>query len=243
MLEQRLEQALANWEKWAIKLQSKPSVICELTGGLTNHSYMIISGNKQMVLRLNAENSHELGINRHHEKTILNIVSKAGIAPAVYYCSPDEGVLVTELIEGMPLDITAPESIQRLHLLFEQVHRLKPDIPIFDYQQHISQYRCAVGDNEPLPPQLEKAVKVLQTQSGQGLCHHDPSVGNVIERQGQLYLLDWEYAGLGAVQFDNAAIRAEWSGYCVLSKQSTELEHAAESIYQYLCYLWSAINK
>ena len=243
MPDQRLQQALSNWQKWAVTLPETPAVISELKSGLTNQNYLLASGSQRMVLRLNAPHSEWLGIDRQREAVILDTVSQAGIAPPVYYCAPEEGVLITEYVEGQPLDIHNPESIQRIQALFEQVHQLQPEIPVFDYRQHIANYQQAAGQGASLSPLLNKALQTLQAASGEGLCHHDPTVGNIIDSNGRLYLIDWEYAGLGAIEFDKAAIRTEWAGFCTKPDRTSELRSAAENTYKSLCNLWKIINK
>ena len=43
-----------------------------------------------------------------------------------------------------------------------------------------------------------------------GLCHHDPVPSNVISANGQLYLLDWEYATRAYLAMDYAVLSVDW---------------------------------
>ncbi|MCB1667979.1 MAG: phosphotransferase family protein [Pseudomonadales bacterium] len=240
-LNEPLQRAISHWPHWGDVFTSKPEIICRLQGGLTNESYLLEADGKKVVLRLNSGNSEQLGINRHHEAVILAVVANAGIAPMVHYCSPEEGVLVTAYIDGQPLDITRPETISRVRCLLEKVHRLRPDIPVFDYIRHVTDYQKITGWQgacQQITPLLEK----LQSASGRGLCHHDPVPANFIDADGRLYLLDWEYAGLGAPEFDLAAARAEFSTFCVTSRYADELIFAADRVYQHSCQLWKRLN-
>ena len=242
-----LELILADWRRWGADLPAQPELIGPLPGGKTNQSYLLQSGSRKMVLRLNAPNSEALGINRQHEAIILQAVSEAGIAPAIYHCDPAQGFLVSEYIEGERPDYQSPETLPRLQALFDQVHSLRPSLPAFNYVQHAERYWQRLeqlgGGEHCLPDKsrLLPLLETLQAASGQGLCHHDPVAGNIIEREGRLYLLDWEYAGLGAPDFDRAAIRAEWAGFCVPTPQD-DIQVAADAVYKGFCQLWQAIN-
>lgn len=241
------EVHLDSWQSWSVELAEKPRLVEQLRGGKTNCSYLLAGGGKKMVLRVNAGNSRQLGIDRRREKVILEAVSGAGLAPDIYHCDPERGVLVTEFIDGKPLDISRPESLTRLQSLLDRVHSLKPEIPVFDYLAHAENYWQQLADKSGQDPHLYKReglleqLRKLQAVSGEGLSHHDPVPENIIDRDGELFLLDWEYAGLGSPEFDRAVIRAEWPGFCVMPVRD-EIQRAADHVYRGFCHLWQSVG-
>lgn len=242
----RLQAALTGWHNWEVSLPSQPQLVAQLQGGRTNSSYLVEAGSDRYVVRLNASHGEQLGVNRHYEAKILKVVSNAGIAPPVHYCSPEEGVLVTAYIEGASPDIKHPETLSRIQQLMDRVHNLSVDLPAFDYRHHLLMYRKALGDVQAgasEPPAIADMIDTLQRASGQCLCHHDPSQGNFIDANGRLYLIDWEYAGMGAPEFDSAAVRAEWGMFCAVPDLSDTVAVAATQIYRYTCQLWNRLNQ
>lgn len=234
-----LEQALQTWRDWRLPLVRPPLVIKELAGGQTNRSFLCIAGGQKVVLRLNSPASHRLGINRQHELQILQCLQ--GLAPDLFFSN--EEILVTGYLEGRRwtrADMENPANQPRLTALLETIHRHKLDLPAFDYFRHAEHYWQRLCDaGIPLSGQLQlrrqailPRLREFQQQSiSRVLCHHDLTPGNIIECDGVLRLLDWEYAGMGFADFDRAVITVE-------GVDGIEVNESAQEIYRYICALW-----
>ena len=72
------------------------SQISELEGGLTNRSYYVRSGDRECVLRIDAEHTSAVLADRSCELAILDRAGRAGIAPGIVYSDIDKGILLTE---------------------------------------------------------------------------------------------------------------------------------------------------
>ena len=249
-----LESTLRSWRSWGF--QQRPVIERRLGLGRTNSSYLMRADGRELVLRLNNCASADLGIDRRREQQVLLLVSAAGIAPEVCYNDPDEGILITEYIRGQHWQGGySPGSGQhyRLLALMDRMHGIKPALPRFDYVHQAEAYwqvlaaREAVMDpglsleRRRMLPLLQEFQDACQCQ---GLCHHDPVPANIIDADGRLYMIDWEYAGRGCRGFDYAALSAEcqlsrqqWQSTCVLCDQ-----RLAGEAYQYLCLLWQALR-
>ncbi len=74
--------------------------------------------------------------------------------------------------------------------------------------------QTAVALNAQLPDDIEKLLddaRLLANQIGPFrpvLCHNDLLPANMITSAGRLWLVDWEYAGMGHPLFDLASVSA-----------------------------------
>lgn len=249
------EDLLLNWRDWGLPLDKKPSISGLLSKGLTNTSYLIESGTGKWVLRLNSENSRDLGIDRQRELAILKAAVAADLAPHIAYCSVQQGVLVTEFIEGDSWQLPDMHDRQKRTLLlnaFEKIHSLNVDCPEFSYMTHLLSY-WEVIDRENI--EISRAVGVerdfilartQEIEPDRILCHHDPLPLNTIVSNDRLYFLDWEYAARGWLAFDYAALCTEWKleikNIPLASPIPEEEFELALKLYYHLCELWTCIR-
>jgi len=211
-----LERALASWPHWRPAPQQRPGVLAELLGGRTNRSFLVTAGEQRAVVRLNAVNGGDLGIDRNREARVLAAVEAAGLAPPVLYNDPERRFLVTAFIDGRTWtvdDLGCAEKRGRLARLIDRVQALEVDLPGFDYAEHLGHYwRQAVkrypkicSERREAYEDFHRRLSALQKQGWQPvLCHHDLVAENIIEQDARLYLLDWEYAALGHRGVDRA---------------------------------------
>lgn len=250
-----IPDALDDWQDWGLELREKPGLISEIEGGQVNRHYLIEIDRQRLVLRRNNPNSAALGINREQEKMILAAVGQAGFSAPVIYCSVAEGILITDYIDGshwQKSTLQDTEKRSRLIDALQSIHALSLNIPAFDYRQHAENYWSRLIEYEPAPPvalQQRREMylhKVENIPTEHFLCHHDPNPSNIIESSGQIYFLDWEYAGSGWPAFDFAALAREWDLDQDILSEISGLEAGQLSdalfMYKYLCELWSKIQ-
>ena len=248
--EQSLARALESWPQWNLSLANKPCVVKALSGGLTNRNYLLNVDLRDknlrdddlleteaclLVMRVNSPASHLLGIDRVREQHILGSlenlagqrVLRKGFVPKIIYCNPDEGLLVTEYIEGrhwQAKELKDPSKLKKLLRVFKQVGEVRGGFPEFDYRAHIEHYwrglQSAGSKDKNLATRFQQAKTAVEQLSEinrdkpRVLCHHDLSPLNVIETlRGELVLLDWEYAGGGWPVMDYVALIRNWQLY------------------------------
>jgi thiamine kinase-like enzyme len=167
------------------------------------------------VLRITGENTELLGINRENELIANRLAGELGIAPEVYFFIQPEGYLVTRFITGRqipPEEMRQPENICRVMEAVKKIHAMQ-DIPgNFDVFRVIRDYvKTARRYQVSIPNEYELLVKRLQ-EAEISLsflpytlcpCHNDLLNANFLIND-QLYILDWEYAGMGDAIFDLA---------------------------------------
>ena len=207
-----LEEAIARVPMWQAASDIR---VAPLEGGITNRNYRVDVGNESFHLRLAGENTAMLGIDREHEYHAAQVAGGLGIAPEVVYFIRPEGYLITRFIKGRPIpveELRQPENIQRLVDALRKLHTL-PHIPgvfnafqvVRDYTAIAKRYDVHFPENfDWLIHQMNQAESALMVQPlSPRPCHNDLLNANFLLAD-RLYILDWEYAGMGDIFFDLA---------------------------------------
>lgn len=207
-----VEEAIARIPIWK---DARGLQVTLLGGGITNHNYRVDVGGESFALRISGDKTELLGINRQYEYRTQHVAAESGIAPEAIYFHEPEGYLVTRFITGSPIppkELRQPENIQRVSEILKRLHSL-PEIPgifnafevVRNYTEIAQRYNVAFPENfEWLISQMHDAEAVLNTHSlSPRPCHNDLLNGNFLLGD-KLYLLDWEYAGMGDIFFDLA---------------------------------------
>ena len=189
--------------------------VSPLEGGITNLNYRVDVGEGSFHLRMAGKNTSMLGIDREHEYQAARAAGEAGIAPEVVYFIRPEGYLVTRFIPGRPIlpeELRRPENIERVVDALHKLHSLPPIPGTFNAFQVVRDYTAVARRYDvPFPEnfdwlieQMNEAEAALLTQSLlQRPCHNDLLNANFLLAE-KLYILDWEYAGMGDIFFDLA---------------------------------------
>lgn len=207
-----IEQAIARVPMWqnATQIQISP-----LEGGITNRNYRVNVGGASFHVRIAGENTEILGIDREHEHAAHLKASQAGLAPEVVYFIRPEGYLVTRFINGRSIpaeELRQPENLQRLTEILRRIHSM-PEIPgtfnafqvVRDYADIARRQNVSFPENfDWLIGQMNAAESALNAHPlTLRPCHNDLLNGNFLLTDW-LYILDWEYAGMGDIFFDLA---------------------------------------
>jgi len=249
------EWAISSWRQWPGNLSVKPEITAQLDGGLSNQSFLLVSGDKRMVLRLNNNDTALPGASRVSEASIWKAASDAGIAPPLLYADEHDRFLVSQYVEGdLPsLPQTDRTLLDQVFKLIRKCHSLEVNAATLDYEQHIGNYWRLINNTKTVSKSLLRQREVMQqllcslleTEPQRGLCHHDLVKANFVGYPKRLYLIDWEYAARGLVVMDYAALSIEWgiSDEVVLGYADIEAESLgmAKRLYGYLCALWGAL--
>jgi thiamine kinase-like enzyme len=207
-----VEEAIARVPIWENAQDIK---FTPLEGGITNLNYRVDVDGKSFHLRIPGENTEMLGIHREHEYHANLIAGELGIAPEVVYFIEPEGCLVTRFIDGRPMppeEIRQPENLPRVAETLHNIHAL-PTIPgvfsafqvVRDYTEIARRYNVAFPENfDWLISQMNNAEAALMINPPfLRPCHNDLLNGNFLVTD-RLFILDWEYAGMGDIFFDLA---------------------------------------
>lgn len=197
----------------------------ERMGGLTNHTYQVALEDGQIyVVRLPGEGTEEL-INRSDEKVSTQLACQLGIDAELLYFG-ESGEKVTRYIDGA--HTLSASSFQNFDILQKSaevlrvLHTSGADTKVpFDVFQMASDYEKIIRDNsvalfdeyESVKAQIMKIREYAASDEIASVpCHNDPLCENwVLDQNGKLYLIDWEYAGMNDGMWDLADVSIEAS--------------------------------
>jgi thiamine kinase-like enzyme len=207
-----IEEAIARVPQWtnATDLKTSP-----LSGGITNENFRIEVDGDVFVLRIPGADTELLGIVRSTECAVSQAAGKIGIGPEVFYVIEPEGYLVTSFIEGYqpsPEELGQPQNISRVAEAVRRVHKMDPISETFSpfrVVENSTEIAHRFGVDFPdnfgwLIEQMNAAeLALLKSPFAPQLCHNDLLNANFLD-DGQIRILDWEYAGMGDSFFDLA---------------------------------------
>ena len=190
--------------------------IRRIAGGLTNRSYIVVTGSEQLVLRLDAEQTSAFGLDRHTELQILRNAAEASLAPQVRYAEPEAGILLYEYLPGPVWNrasLDDDDNLDRAANLLRNVHALPASGAILDPLAAASRYAAVASRNAELRAHTAlwmDIVRAAPEPAAGCCCHNDVTASNIIGAIGDhsLKLLDWEYACDNDPWFDVASLIA-----------------------------------
>lgn len=254
-----------------------PPQIDLLHDGLVNRSFRVRRAGHECVLRMPVRtgttgiSALASNLDRRWELRVLRAASAARIAPAVLACEPESGILVTAWIDGQAW--SAAQAVQAdsqpiVGRLLRRVHELAPEGPV----RHMTVGDwCGVYRQALKAPGLPGAdpVAIERTEAGVSaaleaysrlppvsvrLCHSDLHRLNLLQSEGQPWLVDWEYAHVGDPFWDLAG----WVRSTNLAEQACEILVSAYlgrpplpierarlqclfQIHDFICLLWNML--
>jgi aminoglycoside phosphotransferase (APT) family kinase protein len=245
---------------------SGPATIECLSCGLVNSSYRVGREGRQYVLRVASAGSSslELGLDRAWEMRVLQAASGAGLAPVVEYCDPPAGILVVRWAMGRswsPDEAREPGNIQKIGALVRRIQALPTPAPAramssaawVDFYRHALLRTPSGGQQMPRADALLAALERFAAASPV-LCHGDLHRLNLLDADGALLALDWEYSHISDPFWDLAGWSSNsdlgdearhrlLSGYLqrVPSPADWSRLQVLAALYDYLCLLWSEL--
>ena len=207
-----VEEAIARVPQW---VDADDLKVTTLDGGITNSNFRVDVHGESFALRIAGTDTDMLGINREYEYAANLTAGKLSIAPEVIYVIQPEGYLVTRFITARPFpleEITQPENIRRVMEIIQKIHSM-PEIPgTFSVFRTIENYEgIARQYNVEFPKNFDRLIERMNVAEAALItdleplrpCHNDLLNANFLI-DDQIYLLDWEYAGMGDIYFDLA---------------------------------------
>jgi thiamine kinase-like enzyme len=204
-------------------LQQRGLEIKRLGGGLTNVTYKVTVGGAAYALRLAGEGTSDY-IDRTAEKHNARVAAEAGVGAEVVFFDATDGMMVTRFVEGVSMnagdgfgrDSGAParaaRALRRVHNL-GRVFRSSFDVfaAIDGYLDLLRGWRTPLPEDYYEVGQRAKAVRLALEVSPAAIvpCHNDPWPGNLLDADGRIYLIDWEYSGMNDPTWDLADLSVE----------------------------------
>lgn len=195
-----------------------------LEGGITNRNYLVTLGGNRYVIRVPGKDTSLLGIDRGAEREANQNAALLGVAPRVVAQLEDPPCLVTEFVECKAMeaeDLREPATLREVIGSIRKVHDSGAALPTsFDSFRVVEEYRATAAERGGDIPDAfdqahERSREIEAALSGHEHepvpCHNDLLAGNFLRGADRIWVVDWEYAGMGDRYFDlaNFAINNE----------------------------------
>ena len=192
-----------------------------LGGGITNHNLKVVVDGESFVLRIAGKGTGLLGIDRLVELAATQAAAALGLGPEVVAFVEPEGWLVTRFVEGAiprPERMREPGTLKRVARALRAFHAGHGIPGSFDSFRVVERYRQTALDRGGSVPEhyewahaLAARIEVRRSTDAHVPCHNDLLNANFLEDGERLWIVDWEYAGMGDRFFDlaNFAINHE----------------------------------
>ncbi len=190
-----------------------------LPGGVTNQNHRVDANGERFVVRIGTAGAELLGVQRRREQRCMAAAGRLGVAPEVLYARPREGLLVTRFIAGRSLrpgTPVGPSVRARVVRAMRRYHRGPAFSGSFSPFRTLESYRAAAQAGSRLPRDLDHLyervgglARMLHRSRGMPVpCHNDLWGPNLIDDGRRIWIVDWEYAGMGDRYFDLANFAA-----------------------------------
>lgn len=214
--ENHTRMALADHPATAVLAAATFQVIA---GSLSNFAWRVSRPGTSRFVRLARRGTEQLGADLAAEREVVDLVAAAGLAPPVVRCDPASRLLVTHWIDGMDGSLQADrvdDVIDRVAASLRRLHQLAPPPGLrrISFMEQAARLQAMLPVGAQGRAFAESATEVCaRLEDGQQplvVCHHDVHARNMIlDAGGRLWLVDWEYAGLGDPVFDLASFASQ----------------------------------
>lgn len=196
----------------------------ERLGGMTNHSYKVTMENgEELLVRIPGEGTEEM-INRLDERKSTELACELNIDSELLYFG-DDGTKVMKFIKNpQPMSeevMRRKENLLQAAEIFHRLHYSGIDtgvrFEVFEmadlYENIIRGSGVAFYDDYEAVKQTVMNIKAEFDAAGTAPrvpCHNDSLMGNwVLDGDGKLYLIDWEYSGMNEAMWDLSCLSIE----------------------------------
>jgi thiamine kinase-like enzyme len=206
----QLDAVIAAVPEWR---EHEPT-ITPIEAGRTNRNYRVEVGPATFFLRLSHEDTALLGIDRVAEYEAALAAAASGVGPEVVAHLPEHGCLITAWVAGEPLaegDMEQESVLADVARVVSTIHA-GPALPAtFDAFRIVEAYRrVSVERGVPIPeaygPAHAHAERIEAAFARAPVpprpCHNDLLSDNFLKGTDGLWLVDYEYSGMGDPFFD-----------------------------------------
>ena len=176
-----------------------------LKKGMTNRSFIFDCQGDQYIMRIPGAGTKEL-INRQQEYDVYQVIKDLPYVEQTLYLNPENGYKLTKFIKhSHNCDPNNWKEVQQSMRLLNKMHasHLKVD-HTFDLRAQINMYEklrkapSAYRDYAGVKRRIDQLLNYVdQLDKDWTLCHIDANADNfVFDRNGNEFLIDWEYAGM-----------------------------------------------
>jgi len=229
----RLIKLIPEWKGKLIKVNP-------INRGITNINFKVNVDKRVFFLSIPDSDSELLNIDYRNKYYNNKICGDIKISPRVVHFIESDNLLVTEFIKSKTSSLTKFQSSKEIKQLVKKIkllHNAKPFLRNFNMLSQISYYKNILKE-EYLPKELFKYVnkietlkqKLYLTKDNLVPCHNDLIAENIIKKDNQIYIVDFDYSGNNDPCFE-------------LGNLSVEMEYDDEQIKKLVKSYYGEINE
>lgn len=192
---------------------SKIMNIQPLKKGMTNRSFSFEVNSKRYIMRVPGEGTEKL-IDRKHEYDVYQAIKDENICDPVIYMNPENGYKITEYIhDAHACDSTdfsdVSKCMNKLHAFHDKKLKVNHTFEVFEelekYESYWQGTPSIYRDYKTTKAHIYELKEFVDAQPKKwGLSHIDSVPDNFLFSDDELYLIDWEYAGMQDQHIDIA---------------------------------------
>ncbi len=206
----QLDAAIAAVPEW----EGRQIGVTPITTGITNRNFLIEAGHEAFVLRLAGKDTDLLGIDRAAENEAGRAAAAAGVGPEIFAWLPLHDCLITRFVPGEHIpgpDLLREEILTSVVGSVRAFHACPPidaEFPVFriveSYRRIATERGVTVPDDygaaHEVAARIEETFSIAPMPSVP--CHNDLLNANFLLDGDHVWIVDYEYAGMGDVFFD-----------------------------------------
>lgn len=210
-----------------------------LKKGMTNRSFLFTCNNQKYIMRIPGEGTDQL-INRSEEAAVYTTIKELNICDRIIYVNPKNGYKITEFMENSRCcDSESEDDLKKCISKLREFHKMKLRVNhCFDIFGQIDFYESLWGDTPSIyrdytmtKSNIYKLKEYIDAQKKE-LCltHIDAVPDNFLfTEDGQVKLIDWEYAGMEDPHVDIAM-------FCIYAMYNKEqIDHLIDIYFEKKC--------
>lgn len=214
-----LDDLLAQWCEATSWTADSCRVEKQFVSASGNGAFLISRGHQNFVAKLWNDLPETMPRSWKADSYSSDLAVSAGLSPRILYQTQCPRASIMEYVGEPRRDTITLEETKTLAVALANLHALEFEtecVPRHEYLDLIDRYQSMLSDQQrvDLRPMLTE-LKVLARTCFHGfdpvLCHHDLTRGNILWKQGQPFLIDWEYACQGSRLFDLATVSETYS--------------------------------
>ena len=194
----RLRTLIPEWNGKSIKVNP-------INAGITNINFEVIVGEKSFFLSIPSSSSELLNIDYKNKYYNNKICGKINISPKVTHFIESENLLVTEFIKSKTSSLAIFQSSKEIEQLANSIkllHNANPFLKNFNMLSQISYYQNILK-KDYMPQKLNRYVNNIKSLKNKLYlpnhklvpCHNDLLAENIINKNNQIFIIDFDYSG------------------------------------------------
>lgn len=224
-----------------------------LKKGMTNRSFIFTVNNKRYIMRIPGEGTDKL-IDRKEEYDVYQRVKKEPYTETILYLNSDSGYKISEFLENTRnSDANNIQDVKKSMSVLRKFHNQNYQVDHtfdlwkqIDFYENLRKAASAYRDYEEIKDWVLKLKPFIEDNVTKwSLCHIDANYDNfLIDQNNNVFLIDWEYAGMQDPDLDIAmyAIYASYTKEKIDQLINIYYENKVSNNLRYKIYAYVAVG-